>query len=103
MDRTFVHIVRDVDECFDTTYEYDAVLEEKSEMFIEMTIHEEAGFWLSANREGCLHLARFFAELGLRNHEDGYHIHVNQNFFSSGKPPEFSFERCDHPAPGLEH
>jgi hypothetical protein len=91
VNKEFSHSVVQVDESFDWSFDVEASDNAK----IKMSIFEE-GFWLSANREGCLHLARFFAELGLRNHEDGYHVHMNEFFRTSGQPPEFSFERLDN-------
>jgi len=58
---------------------------------IQMKVEEDGDFWVTANREGWLHLARICAELGLGDYEDGYHFHVDKNFAASLKPPEFSF------------
>jgi hypothetical protein len=60
---------------------------------IEMKIDEKGNFWLSANQEGCLHLARIFAELGLGNFPSGYHFHKNDRFMHSldNRGPEFTF------------
>ncbi|MBI3713951.1 MAG: hypothetical protein HY253_13460 [Burkholderiales bacterium] len=62
---------------------------------IRMTIDTEAGFWMSANREGWLHLARVAAELGLGKYDEGYHFHKDENFTWSTGSPEFTFERND--------
>lgn len=62
---------------------------------IKMTVDAEGGFWMSANREGWLHLARVAAELGLGKYEDGYHFHKDEHFSWGTGAPEFSFERND--------
>jgi hypothetical protein len=92
-DESFTHLVRNVEECFDPTFSFQAEAPENAA--IAMSWDSKEGFWLSANREGCLHLAKFFAELGLRQHEDGYHAHFSSTFRDSNGLPEFSFERCD--------
>lgn len=58
---------------------------------ISMTIDNEGGFWLTANKDGWQHLARICAELGTANYEDGYHFHVDENFQFSTGAPEFTF------------
>lgn len=62
---------------------------------IQMSFDADGGFWMSANREGWLHLAKVAAELGLGKYEDGYHFHKNEKFSWSTGAPEFSFERND--------
>lgn len=62
---------------------------------IHMTVDAEGGFWMSANSEGWLHIARVAAELGLGKYEDGYHFHKDEEFSWSTGAPEFSFERND--------
>jgi hypothetical protein len=58
---------------------------------VKLEVDEEGGFWLTANREGFIHLARIFAELGLGNYENGYHFHLDENFEFSTGAPEFTF------------
>ena len=58
---------------------------------IKLKIDEERGFWLEANKQGWLHLAKICAELGLGSHVDGYHFHVNESFSWSSGPPEYTF------------
>ena len=58
---------------------------------IKLEVDAEGGFWLTANRDGFLHLARIFAELGLGNYENGFHFHTDENFEWSTGAPEFTF------------
>jgi hypothetical protein len=58
---------------------------------IKMEIDEEGGFWLQANAQGWLHLAKVCAELGAGNYEDGYHLHKDTDFQWSTGAPEFTF------------
>ncbi|MEO5772627.1 MAG: hypothetical protein ABIQ32_00735 [Sphingomicrobium sp.] len=90
MDAMFTHLVSDVAECFDDSNVFDT--DAQSPARIDMSMSGEEGLWVSANSEGYLHLARVFAELGLRKLEDGYHFHKNGRFQSSKGPPEFTFE-----------
>ena len=85
--REFRHVVTDADECvdLDNPFEFDAL-----PGTISMQIGED-GFWLAATREGYLHLAAVFAEMGLRDSGET-HFHVDSSFASSGGSPEFSFE-----------
>jgi hypothetical protein len=62
---------------------------------IRMSVDAGGGFWMSANREGWLHIARVAAELGLGKFENGYHFHKDESFSWSTGGPEFSFERSD--------
>ena len=95
-DVLFSHVVGDVDECFDQRrpFEFDAPPSAQ----IRMSIDPDEGFWLTANSDGFLHLARVFAEMGLRKLEDGHHFHQGVDFRGSAGPPEFSFE-LDNTAP----
>ena len=59
---------------------------------------------LYANSSGFMHLAKIFAELGVRNLEDEYHFHVGPNFEASdydhGK--ELTVMRLDRALPDKE-
>ena len=50
--------------------------------------------WLSANREGWLHLARICAEMGMQSQsKPGYHFHRSYDWGESPEPgQEVSFE-----------
>ena len=85
--REFRHVVTDADECVDVDNPFEHLAPSG---LITMQIGED-GFWLAATREGYLHLAAVFAEMGLRD-AGGTHFHVDSNFGPSGGPPEFSFE-----------
>ena len=43
---------------------------------------------LYANAEGFLHLAKIFAEIGTRDLEEEYHIHVGPDFEDGGCGPD---------------
>lgn len=59
---------------------------------VRMKIDSDGNFWLSANRDGFLHLARVFAELGLRDFQAEYHFHKDESFkHPKGGVPEFTF------------
>ena len=58
---------------------------------IKMKVDKEGGFWLTANSDGWLHLAKVCAELGMGSYEDGYHFHKDENFEWSTGAPEFTF------------
>lgn len=47
---------------------------------VEMRVTSDGAFWLSANRQGLLHLAGVLAELAHR--KPGFHIHTNEQFQS---------------------
>ncbi len=59
---------------------------------IRIDLEPGGKIWLSANREGWLHLARICAELGLGEYESGYHFHKDFDF-QDGSPdlPEIGF------------
>jgi len=84
----FQHLIQESDEQFSLEFDHDA----PANAYVRMEIDKEGDFWLSANQEGYLHLARVFAEMGTRPLEDGYHFHQNSSFRSSEGSPEFSFE-----------
>jgi hypothetical protein len=88
MEKTFTHTVSDSGEGH-IPFTTDA----SSRQRIEMKVDANGNFWLSANREGYLHLARVFAEIALREFPSGFHFHKNANFrFRPEVPgPEFSF------------
>lgn len=92
MDKTFTHTVSDSGEGH-IPFNTDATRDQR----IEMKVDANGNFWLSANREGFLHLARVFAEVGLREFPNGYHFHKNANFCFRPEVhgPEFSFGRKD--------
>ena len=52
----------------------DELYETPSGVRIEFS-NADNGIWLAANPEGFLHLARIFAELGMRELPNGYHFH----------------------------
>ena len=61
--------------------------------FIQVSVRADEKVWISANREGWLHLARICAELGTRDLEEGYHLHKGFNFVSTdASQPEIQFE-----------
>ena len=93
VNRLFEHLVTDADECVDVESPFEFY--DPPPESISMVLGEE-GFWLSATREGFLHLARVFAEMALRDLEPGYHFHVGSDF-GSAAGPEFSFELVDGP------
>jgi len=84
----FQHLIHESDEQFSLEFDYDT----PANAYVRMEIDKEGDFWLSANQEGYLHLARVFAEMGIRPLEDGYHFHMNSDFRHSGGSREFSFE-----------
>jgi hypothetical protein len=60
---------------------------------IRVNVEENGNVWLSANREGWLHLARICAELGTRDFEPLYHFHMTFDFQGSdGSGQEITFE-----------
>ena len=89
-DAVFCHRVGDVAEVYDDRDPFDR--DAPPAASICMIVGEDGDFWLRANSEGYLHLARVFAEMGLRRLEDGYHFHVDSAFRTSAGPPEFTFE-----------
>jgi hypothetical protein len=89
VDMTFTHEVRDIHYQFDDADPF--MFEAPPSARIHMEVEEDGNFWLSANSEGYLHLARVCAELGLRKLEDGYHVHMDADFDRSAGPPEFTF------------
>ena len=95
-DKTFQHVVTDASDYLDSVDKWAEL-----PASISMSWSETEGFWLSANREGCVHLAKVFAELALGDHEDGTHFHVDSNFGGSGALPEFSFELNPDLAPPI--
>lgn len=58
---------------------------------IHMKVDEGGTFWLMANREGFLHLARIFSEIGLRDLPNGYHFHKDDNFQHNINSEKFGF------------
>jgi len=92
VDRRFEHLVTDATECCDFQAAFQ--IHEPPAASIEMSIGDD-GFWLQGTAEGFLHLARVFAEMGLRDHESGYHFHVDKHFRWSQGAPEFSFMVVD--------
>jgi hypothetical protein len=65
---------------------------------------EGRDIWLSANREGWLHLARICAEMALHSqNKPGYHFHRTYDWNDSpGSEHEVSFELSgDEPAQGV--
>jgi hypothetical protein len=59
----------------------------------EIRLETDSGglFWITANREGWLHLARVCAELGLANFEGGFHFHKNSHFVFTTHGSNWSF------------
>jgi hypothetical protein len=60
----------------------DELFETPPEAKIQFSIRED-GIWLWANSQGFLHLARVFAEFGMRDFEEGFHIHYPEWFEKS--------------------
>jgi hypothetical protein len=61
--------------------------------FIQVSVRPDQKVWISANREGWLHLARICSELGTRELEEGYHFHKGFNFVATdASEPEIQFE-----------
>ena len=96
LSREFRHSVADADECVDVDRPFE--FDDPPPGSISMSLGED-GFWLSASREGYLHLARVFAEMGLRDFGGPQHFHVNSEFGPSAEPPEFTFELSSEEAP----
>ena len=60
---------------------------------IHIDVEESGNVWLSANREGWLHLARICAEMGMMDFKPWYHFHMTFDFQGSdGSGQEISFE-----------
>ena len=66
MNRTFTHSFED------TGNSSMSFSDPKDPTSITMKVAQDGQFWLVATPEGCLHLARVFAELGLRSFEYGF-------------------------------
>jgi len=94
MKKTFTYEFEDLSEDGMLSIETDA----QPPVKIKLEIDEEGGFWLGANRDGWLHLAKICAELGLGNYPDGYHFHKDENFSWSTGSPEFTFEVYNNPS-----
>ena len=85
----FKHIFKDLSEDGILSIETNSTNDQK----IKIDLEENKKIWISANKEGWLHLARICAELGMGNYEPGYHFHKSFNFQdSSEQEPEISFE-----------
>lgn len=87
--REFHHVVTDADECVDVENPFE--FDDAPAGSISMSIGKD-GFWLSATREGYLHLARVCAEMALRDFGEAQHFHVGPDFGPSSGAPEFTFE-----------
>jgi len=67
---------------------------------VTLNVDEAGNFSLAANRAGCLHLARVFAEMALRRFPNGYHFHKDAAFqFHAGVSTEFTFILIDEAGP----
>ncbi|MES2463600.1 MAG: hypothetical protein V4671_23750 [Armatimonadota bacterium] len=65
---------------------------------IHINVEEGGNVWLSANREGWLHLARICAEMGTMDFKPGFHFHMTFDFQgSNGSGQEISFEVAENP------
>ena len=89
--KSFIHEFQDESQDGCTSINTDAQLPAK----IKLEVEDDGNFWLTANREGWLHLARVCAEMGLGDFKSGYHFHKNSTFQSSEAAPEYSFLRDD--------
>lgn len=87
MQKTFTHSFEDCSFEGTLSLDTDAVLPAK----VRLSVTPDGNFWLVANREGMLHLARVFAELGMGEYENGHHFHKDEQFQWSTGAPEFSF------------
>ena len=58
---------------------------------VALKVTEDGSFWLNANAQGYLHLAKIFVELGLRKLEPGYHLHTDSNFKNDPIAAKFNF------------
>jgi len=92
-DVIFQHVIENAEEEFSDAFDCNSPF---PDAYIRMEIDKIGDFWLSANSAGYLHLARTFAEMGIRPLENGYHFHMTGDFGTSElpveTPPEFSFE-----------
>ena len=86
---TFIHQFEEDSEFPQMFTETDAT----GEQSIKVNVEENGNVWLSANREGWLHLAQLCAELGTMDFEPLYHFHMTFDFQgSNGSEQEISFE-----------
>ena len=82
----FTHTLTEVDLDY-ITFNTDAL----PPAIVQMSVHENGDFSLIANQAGYLHLARVFAELGLRKFPSGCHFHKDGSFRFHTGGAEFTF------------
>ena len=76
----------------------DTYFEELPEdIVISFSADESEGITISANSKGFLLLAQLFAEIGLRDLEDGWHAHYGFDMRDGGNPdgPELTIAKMN--------
>src|SRR5690349_21573290 len=85
MNKTFTHSFEDSG---DSSMSFS---DPKDPTSITMKVGPDGRFWLTATPEGCLHLARVFAELGMRSFKRGFHLHKNEGIGTDDTSGRFGF------------
>jgi hypothetical protein len=85
MNKTFTHSFQDSG---DSSMSFS---DPKDPTSVTMKVGPDGQFWLTATPEGCLHLAKVFAELGMRSFKQGFHLHKNEHFATDHTAGRFNF------------